>query len=118
MSAAPVTTLKTDAVGGVVLVEPPPLPRTPGITGQTNLIGVSNGRQGTATARIDGAHRLESPIGSLLVGECRLIALGDHRRLAARPRRAHLDPFRQDRDLLVRQLPIGRHLERIVSQRA
>ncbi|MEX1365488.1 MAG: TonB-dependent receptor [Nannocystaceae bacterium] len=46
-----------DAVGGVVLVEPPPLSRTPGISGQANLIGVTNGRQGTMAARVDGAHR-------------------------------------------------------------
>ncbi len=45
-----------DAVGGVVLVTPPPLPRDPGIYGQTHLVGVSNGRQGTAAARVDGAH--------------------------------------------------------------
>lgn len=46
-----------DAVGGVVLVEPPPLPRTAGVAGQAHLIGVSNGRQGIAAARVDGAHR-------------------------------------------------------------
>ncbi|MCA9709615.1 MAG: TonB-dependent receptor plug domain-containing protein, partial [Myxococcales bacterium] len=46
-----------DAVGGVVLVDPPPLPRTPGVTGQTHLVGVSNGRQGVMAARVDGAHR-------------------------------------------------------------
>ncbi|MCH9680627.1 MAG: TonB-dependent receptor [Deltaproteobacteria bacterium] len=45
-----------DAVGGVVLVKPPSLPREPGIYGQTHLIGVSNGRQGTAAMRVDGAH--------------------------------------------------------------
>ncbi|MCB9718978.1 MAG: TonB-dependent receptor [Myxococcales bacterium] len=65
LSAGSITVIKgagsirygPDAVGGVVLVEPPPLPRTPGVFGQTNLIGVSNGRQGIATARLDGAHR-------------------------------------------------------------
>lgn len=46
-----------DAVGGVVLVDPPPLPRTPGVTGQAHLVGVSNGRQGIMAARVDGAHR-------------------------------------------------------------
>jgi len=46
-----------DAVGGVVLVEPPPLPREPGVRGQAHLVGVSNGRQGSSALRIDGAHR-------------------------------------------------------------
>ncbi len=46
-----------DAVGGVVLVEPPPMPRTPGIGGQAHLVGASNGLQGSAAARLEGAHR-------------------------------------------------------------
>jgi iron complex outermembrane recepter protein len=46
-----------DAVGGVVLVDPPPLPREPGVRGQAHLVGVSNGRQGIAALRVDGAHR-------------------------------------------------------------
>lgn len=46
-----------DAVGGVVLVDPPPLPREPGVRGQAHLVGVSNGRQGVAALRLDGAHR-------------------------------------------------------------
>jgi iron complex outermembrane receptor protein len=46
-----------DAVGGVVLVNPPPLPRTPGVTGQAHAVGASNGRQGITALRLDGAHR-------------------------------------------------------------
>jgi iron complex outermembrane recepter protein len=46
-----------DAVGGVVLVDPPPLPREPGVRGQAHLVGVSNGRQGVSALRLDGAHR-------------------------------------------------------------
>ncbi len=46
-----------DAVGGVVLVDPPPLPREPGVRGQAHLLGVSNGRQGISALRLDGAHR-------------------------------------------------------------
>ncbi|MCX4245325.1 TonB-dependent receptor [Paraliomyxa miuraensis] len=46
-----------DAVGGVVLVDPPPLPREPGVRGQAHLVGVSNGRQGVSALRIDGTHR-------------------------------------------------------------
>lgn len=45
-----------EAVGGVVLVEPPAMPTEPGITGQADLVGVSNGRRGTAALRVDGAH--------------------------------------------------------------
>lgn len=46
-----------DAVGGVVLVSPPPLPREPGVTGQAHVVGVSNGRQGITALRLEGAHR-------------------------------------------------------------
>ncbi|MEM9455358.1 MAG: TonB-dependent receptor [Myxococcota bacterium] len=64
-SAGSITVLKgagsirygPDAVGGVVLVEPPPLPREPGVVGQAHLVGGSNGRRGVAAARVDGAHR-------------------------------------------------------------
>src|SRR5690606_26411502 len=45
-----------EAVGGVVLVEPPAMPTEPGITGQADLVGVSNGRRSTAALRVDGAH--------------------------------------------------------------
>lgn len=46
-----------DAVGGVVLVDPPPMLRSPGIAGQVHLVGARNGRQGMTAARIDGAHQ-------------------------------------------------------------
>jgi len=46
-----------DAVGGVVVVEPPPLPRQPGVSGQAHVVGASNGLKGTTAARVDGAHR-------------------------------------------------------------
>lgn len=49
-----------DAIGGVILIDPPPLPLTPKvgtrITGETHAIGVSNGRRGTTATRIQGAH--------------------------------------------------------------
>ena len=44
-----------DAIGGVVLVEPPPLREEPGVGGKAQLVGVSNGQRGVAAARIDGA---------------------------------------------------------------
>ena len=39
-----------DAIGGAVMIEPAPFipPTTPGLTGEANLIGISNGRQGIA----------------------------------------------------------------------
>ncbi|MCU0450609.1 MAG: TonB-dependent receptor, partial [Bernardetiaceae bacterium] len=46
-----------DALGGVVLVEPPPLRQQPGVGGQLHLVGASNGRQGTASGRLDGHWR-------------------------------------------------------------
>ena len=65
LSAGSITVIKgagsirygPDAVGGVVLVAPPPLPRAPGISGQANLVGSSNGRRGLIAGRVDGAHR-------------------------------------------------------------
>ncbi|MFT6503544.1 MAG: iron complex outermembrane receptor protein [Crocinitomicaceae bacterium] len=43
-----------DAIGGVVLVNPKELRRTPGIGGELNLVGLSNGLQGNASATLDG----------------------------------------------------------------
>lgn len=44
-----------DAIGGVVLIDPPPLREDPGIEGEAHLIGISNGLRGTAALRVDGA---------------------------------------------------------------
>jgi iron complex outermembrane receptor protein len=43
-----------DAIGGVVLVNPKALRKTPGIGGEMNLVGLSNGLQGNASATLDG----------------------------------------------------------------
>lgn len=43
-----------DAIGGVVIVEPPRLRQRPGIGGAINLVGVSNGRQGIASGVLEG----------------------------------------------------------------
>lgn len=43
-----------EAIGGVVLVEPPPLPTDKTIHGELNLVGASNGRAGTASAMLSG----------------------------------------------------------------
>ena len=44
----------SDAIAGVVLVNPRELKSTPGISGELNLVGFSNGRQGNASATLDG----------------------------------------------------------------
>lgn len=43
-----------DAIGGVVLLEPDPLPVAKGLSGNVYLIGQSNGRMGTASATVQG----------------------------------------------------------------
>jgi iron complex outermembrane receptor protein len=42
-----------DAIGGVILVDPEDLRKTPGIGGELNLIGFSNNRQGVVSGRLD-----------------------------------------------------------------
>jgi iron complex outermembrane receptor protein len=44
-----------DAIGGVVLVEPAALPDTAGVGGEVNLVGMTNGRLGAASAFVQGA---------------------------------------------------------------
>lgn len=44
----------SDAIGGVVLVDVPKLKFTPGIDGEVNLVGMTNGRSGTASAMLQG----------------------------------------------------------------
>ncbi|HEY5690864.1 MAG TPA: TonB-dependent receptor, partial [Cyclobacteriaceae bacterium] len=44
----------TDALGGVVIVNPADLPENPGIGGAVNLIGQSNGRSGTVFGLLEG----------------------------------------------------------------
>lgn len=44
----------SDAIAGVILVETKPMRDTAGIGGELNLIGMSNGRAGTASAFIEG----------------------------------------------------------------
>ena len=43
-----------EAMGGVIVVNPPALPISKGIKGEINLIGNSNGREGTAAFNITG----------------------------------------------------------------
>lgn len=43
-----------DAIAGVILVNPKELRTEPGLDGEVNLVGFSNGRQGVASAMFDG----------------------------------------------------------------
>jgi iron complex outermembrane recepter protein len=45
----------SDAIAGVVLVEPAALPDSAGIGGAVHLVGMSNGRLGAASAHLEGA---------------------------------------------------------------
>jgi iron complex outermembrane receptor protein len=45
----------SDAIGGVILVEPPELLREPGLRGEAHMIGFANGRGGSLAARVQGA---------------------------------------------------------------
>ncbi|WP_460673494.1 TonB-dependent receptor [Larkinella ripae] len=44
----------SDAIGGVILVEPAPLPTGKTVHGELNLVGFSNGRQGVASLQTEG----------------------------------------------------------------
>jgi iron complex outermembrane receptor protein len=44
----------SDAIGGVILVEPEELPFDKAISGEANAVGFSNGRQGTLSATVRG----------------------------------------------------------------
>ncbi|WP_448518288.1 TonB-dependent receptor [Rhodoflexus sp.] len=46
----------SDALGGVVLVNPPALPTQAGIRAELHLQGASNGRQGIASGQVSGYH--------------------------------------------------------------
>ena len=44
----------SDAIGGVILVEPAPLPTLKTVHGELNLVGFTNGRQGVASLQTEG----------------------------------------------------------------
>jgi iron complex outermembrane receptor protein len=46
-----------DALGGVIVVTPPDLPRTPGLAGELHLVGQTQGRQGTVSGNLAGYTR-------------------------------------------------------------
>lgn len=43
-----------DALSGVVIIDPPALPTTPGISGNVQLMGASNGRKGSVSGMLEG----------------------------------------------------------------
>jgi iron complex outermembrane receptor protein len=45
----------SDAIGGVILVEPEELPFNKPLSGETNLVGFSNGRQGVVSSTLQGS---------------------------------------------------------------
>jgi len=45
----------SDAIGGVILVEPKTMPTQPGIGGEVNLVGATNGGMGVASGMLEGA---------------------------------------------------------------
>lgn len=45
----------SDAIGGVVLMDPSPLPQQKGISGNIGLLGASNGRKGSLDGDLEGA---------------------------------------------------------------
>ena len=45
----------SDAIAGVILVEPKLLPAKPGVYGELNLVGMSNSRLGASSAMLEGA---------------------------------------------------------------
>ena len=45
----------SDAIGGVILVEPKAMPIKPGIGGDVNVVGATNGGMGVASGMIEGA---------------------------------------------------------------
>ena len=44
----------SDAIGGVILVEPNAMPDSAGIHGEINLVGISNGKQGVSSGILEG----------------------------------------------------------------
>jgi iron complex outermembrane receptor protein len=45
----------SDAIGGAILLDPKELPTQPGIGGEVNLVGMTNGRAGVASGYLEGA---------------------------------------------------------------
>lgn len=51
----------SDAIGGVILVEPKAMPEQPGIGGEVNIVGATNGGMGVASGMLEGAFTKKLP---------------------------------------------------------
>jgi iron complex outermembrane receptor protein len=64
----------SDAIGGVVLVDPPELRREPGYNGEAHLIGTSNGRGGTFAGRLQAVAEQFPALSMQLEGSVKRLA--------------------------------------------
>lgn len=64
----------SDAIGGVVLVDPPELRREPGWNGELHAIGASNGHGGTLAGRVQGVLDELPAFGGQLEGSVKRLA--------------------------------------------
>lgn len=55
----------SDAIGGVILVEPKAMPSEPGVHGELNAVGATNGRMGAVSGYLEGAAGLDKALRGL-----------------------------------------------------
>lgn len=61
----------SDAIGGVILVDPAPLPSMPGVDGEINLAAFSNNAEFNASATLQGNHAKVAPLSWRVQGTFR-----------------------------------------------
>ncbi len=64
----------SDAIGGVVLVDPPELRREPGVGGEAHLIGATNGRGATFGGRVQAVPASAPALSAQLEGSVKRLA--------------------------------------------
>ncbi|MBX7050568.1 MAG: TonB-dependent receptor [Flavobacteriales bacterium] len=57
-----------DVIGGVILIEPSDIIRTPGFQGEVNLVGRSNGRSGSVSGKIEANFKRIKSLGLMFQG--------------------------------------------------
>lgn len=72
----------SDAIGGVVLVDPPELRRDPGYNGEAHLIGMSNGRGGAFAGRLQNVFEQLPALSTQLEGSIKRLAASETPRYA------------------------------------
>ncbi|TAE21497.1 MAG: TonB-dependent receptor [Cytophagales bacterium] len=55
----------SDAIGGVILVEPKAMPSVPGVHGDLNAVGATNGRMGAVSGYVEGASSTDNAFRGL-----------------------------------------------------